>query len=214
MPIILSPEQSDYISSFHNEKDELILSLEKFAKENKIPILGWQSAEFLEQLIIINKPNRVLEIGTAIAYSTIRVARHLGNNSIIDTIEKSRDNIKIAKVNIEKSGLTDRINLLEGDALNIMPDIEDKYDLIFLDADKEDYIDLFNLSLSLLNDGGIIFIDNLLWHGYPAASEVPDKYKRSTEFIREVTKLFMNEISLKSTLFPIGDGIGLGIKIG
>ena len=214
MPSILSPEQVEYISSFRRKPDEFISSLEKFAQENKVPILGRESAEFLEQLILIYKPERVLEIGTAIAYSTIRAARQLNENSLIDTIEKSRDNIKIAKVNIADSGLSDKINLMEGDALDLIPQFKHQYDFIFLDADKEDYIELFNLSLSLLQKGGIIFIDNLLWHGYPAQTEVPDNFKRSAQFIREVTKLFMNEESLKSTLLPIGDGIGLGVKIG
>lgn len=88
-----------------------------------------------------------------------------------------------------------------------------KYDLIFLDADKEDYKRLFEYSIILLKKGGIIFIDNLLWHGYAASKEVPKEFKNSTKLIREFNKLFTSQANLKTSILPIGDGIGLGIKI-
>jgi predicted O-methyltransferase YrrM len=94
-----------------------------------------------------------------------------------------------------------------------MPKLTEKYDLIFLDADKEDYEKLFYNSLNLLNKRGVIFIDNLLWHGFPASKDVPPKYKRSTEHIREFNKLFVSQKGLKTTILSVGDGIGLGIKV-
>ena len=209
--IILS-NQLEYISSFRKNSDSLIEEMEAFAREHNVPILSWQSAEFLEQLVVVKNPRRVLELGTAIAYSSIRIARHLKGKSVIHTIEKSTDNISVAKDFIVKSGLTAKIKILEGDAINVMPQLKKKYDLIFLDADKEDYKRLFDYSLVLLRKGGLLVVDNLLWQGYAASTRVPTQYKESTNHIREFNSLFMNQPNLKTSILPIGDGIGLGVK--
>jgi predicted O-methyltransferase YrrM len=210
--IILS-NQLEYINTFRKKSDSLIDEMEEFAREHNVPILSWQSADFLEQLVLVKNPKRVLELGTAIAYSTIRIARHLDGKSVIHTIEKSADNISLAKDFIAKSGLGARIKLLEGDAINVMPQLKKKYDLIFLDSDKEDYKRLFDYSLVLLRKGGLLVVDNLLWQGYAASTRVPLQYKESTNHIREFNSLFMNQPNLKSSIIPIGDGIGLGVKI-
>jgi predicted O-methyltransferase YrrM len=210
--IILST-QSEYISSFRKKTNSLVEEMEAYAQEHNVPILSWESAEFLEQLILIKDPRRVLELGTAIAYSTIRIARNLKGKSVIHTIEKSADNILLAKEFISKSGLINKIKVLEGDAINVMPQLKKKYDLIFLDVDKEDYKRLFDYSLVLLRKGGIMVVDNLLWHGYAASTRVPSQYKESTRHIREFNLLFMNQPNLKTSILPIGDGLGVGVKI-
>ena len=210
---ILQPEQIAYLNSFSKTKEPLYAEMEKFAKVKKIPILEEISAEFLEQLLYIYSPKSFLEIGTAIGYSTIRASKILQNDAIIDTIELSKDNIKWCKSFVEKAGMQDRINILEGNALEILPSLNKKYDFIFLDADKEDYLELFNHSLSILNLNGIILIDNLLWKGYVAAEEIPEEYKKSTKLIRKFNAQFLNHPKLKSSILPIGDGLGLGIKI-
>ena len=210
--IILST-QSEYISSFRKKTDSLVEEMEAYAREHNVPILSWESAEFLEQLILIKDPRRVLELGTAIAYSTIRIARNLKGKAVIHTIEKSADNIVLAKEFIVKSGLINKIKVLEGDAINVMPQLKKKYDLIFLDVDKEDYKRLFDYSLVLLRKGGIMVVDNLLWHGYAASTRVPSQYKESTRHIREFNSLFMNQPNLKTSILPIGDGLGVGVKI-
>ncbi len=210
--IILSVQEK-YLDSFERKKDSLLSSIEKFAEENNVPILSNLSANLLEQLIVMNKPQRVLEIGTAIGYSTIRIARRLGRKALIHTIEKSQPNIKIARENFKKAGVDSKIKLLEGDALRILPQLQKKYDFIFLDADKEDYKRLFDYSMVLLKRGGVIFVDNLLWHGYVASKNIPSKYKKSTSLIREFNRIFMTQPSLNSTILPVGDGIGLGVKI-
>ncbi|MCF8240458.1 MAG: O-methyltransferase [Melioribacteraceae bacterium] len=214
MDKILYQIQKDYLERFRKPVDELITEMEEYAKANRIPILGWLSAEFLEHLVMIQQPKRVLEIGTAIGYSTIRIARHLKKKSRVDTIEKSADDIEIAKGFIEKSGVSKKIKLIEGDAMDIMPDLDKKYNFIFIDADKEDYKKLFYYSLMLLKKGGVIFIDNLLWHGFAAAKKVPDSYKASAKYINNFNNLFTSQVTLKTSILPIGDGIGLGVKIG
>jgi len=210
---ILLQNQLEYISSFRKKTDSLIEEMEAYAKEHEVPILSWQSAEFLEQLILLKNPKRVLELGTAIAYSTIRIARHLKGKSTIHSIEKASDNISVARDFIVKSELASKIKILEGDAINVMPQLKKKYDIIFLDADKEDYKRLFDYSLVLLKKGGLLIVDNLLWQGYAASSRVPLKYKESTNHIREFNLLFMNQPNLKTTIIPVGDGLGIGVKI-
>jgi len=212
MPGILYSPQENYLKKLRTENDELILEMEKFAKEKNVPILNWNAAELLESLIVIYEPKRVLEIGTAIGYSTIRIAKNLRKKAVIDTIEKNKENIKIAEDFINRSGLEKKINILECDALQIMPNLESKYNFIFLDADKEDYERLFYYSVMLLKKGGVLFVDNLLWHGYAAAKTVPSNYKTSTEQIRNFNKLFTSQYSLKTVILPVGDGIGIGVK--
>lgn len=212
MSNILFPAQKRYLESFRKNDDALIEEMENFARQNNVPILDWHSAQFLENLIKIYKPDRVLEIGTAIGYSTIRIARCLSKKATVYTIEKSEDNIKLAEINFEKSGLAKKIKLLKGDALNILPQIGKKFDFIFLDADKEDYKRLFDYSMILLRKGGVMLIDNLLWHGYAASSRVPSKYLKSSKHIKEFNKIFILQQNLDSMIIPIGDGLGLGVK--
>ncbi len=212
MSEILLPLQEEYLIKLRKESDPFILEMEAYAKEHNVPILSWQAADFMEQLVQVVSPKRVLEIGTAIAYSTIRIARNLKKKSVIHTIEKSEDNVEKAKENILKSGFEEKINIFTGDALSIMPQLKKKYDFIFLDADKEDYKRLFDYSLVLLKKGGMIFIDNLLWHGYAASKRVPQNYKISTKHIRDFNLVFTSQENLLTTILPIGDGLGIGIK--
>ncbi len=210
---ILYAAQKNYLTSLLSEQDPLIQEIEKFAEENKIPILLREAAEFIEQIVTIHRPKNVLEIGMAVGYSSIRIARRLKDNAKIDTLEISIQNISKAKEFITKSGQDSKINIIEGDALLLMPQMDKKYDLIFLDADKEDYEKLFYYSLVLLKKRGVIIVDNLLWHGFPASRDVPPSYKNSTEYIRKFNKLFVSQRALDTTILPIGDGIGLGIKL-
>lgn len=214
MDKILFPEQQNYLEKVRKPENQLIKELEDYAQKNKIPILDWKAAELLEYLITIQKPKRVLEIGTAIAYSSIRIARNLPKKGILSTIELSKNNIALAKDNIKKAKLENRIDLIEGNAIDIIPGFKKKFDFIFLDADKEDYLKLFELSFDILKKDGILFVDNLLWHGHTAAAKVPPSYQKSTEIIREFNKIFLSHQRLKSTILPIGDGIGLAIKAG
>lgn len=212
MKNIIDNLQLEYLNSLRAEENPLILEMEAYAKEHKVPILDRRSEEFLELMILGQKPERVLEIGTAIAYSAIHIARNLPQHGTLDTIELSDDNYNVASQYIAKCENKEKINLIKGDALKIMRECEQRYDFIFLDADKEDYKELFELSIPLLKIGSTIFIDNLLWHGYAASEEIPDSYKTSAAHIKEFNKYFIEYPSLKSTILTIGDGIGLAVK--
>lgn len=213
MNSILYPEQKSYLNKFLTGDDQLLKDMEVYAEKFNIPILNKDSALFLEQLILIKKPMLVLELGTAIAYSSIRIARCLSGKALLHSIEKSKDNITVAKRNVTKAGLHNKIKIFEGEAVDILPSLRRKYDFIFLDADKKDYNSLFEFSFKMLKENGLIFIDNLLWHGYAASENVPPDYKNSTQIIRNFNKLFSEYPGLKTSILPIGDGIGLGIKL-
>ena len=180
MKEILYPEQKEYLKSFDNETDKLLLEMEEFSDKNNVPILSRDSARLMELLIQMNRPERVLELGTAIAYTTIRIAGNLKKGGKIHTIEFSEDNEKLAKVYVKKSGLSKRIKLIFGDAKEVMPTLKKKYDFIFLDADKEDYLTLFEQAMKLLKKNGVLFVDNVLWHGYAASKEVPENIHESS----------------------------------
>jgi len=213
MPNILLPHQINYLELHLENEDPIFDEMEKFAKQNSVPILEKISANFLEQLVYIYNPKKILEIGTAIAYSTIRVSKIIQNKGKIDTLELSKQNIKRAKGYIDKAKVKQNINIIEGNALEIIPNLDDGYDFIFLDSDKEDYVELFKMAIKKLIVGGIILVDNLLWKGFTASDVVPENYKTSTEHIRKFNKIFLNFPGLKSSILPIGDGLGLGIKI-
>lgn len=213
MSEILKPEQLEYLNKFRNENDPLIKEMEDYAKENSVPILSYHASIFLRQLIAVKQPSRVLEIGTAIAYSSITIAKYLPEDSIIDTIEINPENVALAENYIIRSGLNKKINLIEGDALKVIPNLNYQYDLIYLDADKNVYRDAFEKSLPKLKEGGIVVVDNLLWHGWAAADEVPKKYKNSTKNIREFNEYFMALPGFLTSILSVGDGIGLGVKL-
>jgi len=212
MDKILYEEQIKYLNTFKKKTGNLIGEMESLAKEKRIPVLDGHSVEFLELLIKIIKPRRVLEIGTAIGYSTIRMAAALPKKGVIHTVEISRDNIPLALENFAKSGMNKKIKLFEGDAFNILPGLNKKYDLIYLDADKKDYVKFLPHILRLLKKNGILFVDNLLWHGQAALENPAKGFKRSAKQVREFNELFMTHKKLDSLILSIGDGIGLAIK--
>lgn len=210
---IIEKAQIEYLDSLRIEPDDLLKEMEKYAKENLVPIIHWNAAEFLEQMIIIHKPENVLELGTAIGYSAIRAARVLTENAHLDTVELCEASVKMATANIEKAALQNKITIHCGNAHNVLPTIDKEYDFIFLDADKKDYIELFKLSLTKLKVGGVIFVDNLLWKGRIAITDTEKRYKASTACVKEFNPLFIAEETLNSSIFPVGDGVGIGIKI-
>lgn len=214
MPDILSPETVNYLNSLPREENPLLLEMEDYARENYIPILDRNSAKLLEILVATSKAKTVLEIGTAIGYSTIRIASVLPDDGKIYTIEKSTDMIPLAERNFDSSGYSKKIILLKGDAIRKLLRLNITFDLIFLDADKQDYMRLLEFSLPLLKKGGLYITDNLLWQGYTSSVEEPPvKYARSTVQIREFNNIFFNLKSLRTSLIPIGDGLGIGIKL-
>lgn len=212
MSEILSPKQFEYLYKIQEPKADEFIELRNYALAENIPIADEITMRFIEQLLKIKLPKYILEIGTAIGYSTLRICKNISEKSKLITIEKSKDNSKIAQKNFHKFNYSNKITLIEDEAIDILPKINYKFDFIFLDADKKDYIELFPFLLNILDSGGILIIDNLLWKGRVADSEQVQK-ENSTVILREFNKIFLSESKLISTILPVGDGIGFAIKV-
>ncbi|GAB4152401.1 MAG: O-methyltransferase [Ignavibacteriales bacterium] len=208
---ILFPEQSEYLQNIHKTQNDEFDEIRLYAIEHKIPIADEITIRFIEQLLKIKNPQNVLEIGTAIGYSALRMGKIISKKSELTTIEKSTDNIKIARENFQKFGFSNKIKLLHGEAVEILPSLNEQFDFIFLDADKKDYIELFPLLLKLLLPSGLLLVDNLLWKGRIAKSHEIEK-ENSTLVLRNFNQIFLSEKLLSASILPIGDGLGFGIK--
>ncbi|PJA96033.1 MAG: O-methyltransferase, partial [Ignavibacteriales bacterium CG_4_9_14_3_um_filter_34_10] len=195
---ILLPEQSDYLANIY-PKENSFAEIKNFALLNKIPIVDEITMRFIMQLLKIKDPERVLEIGTATGYSSLKIAEIISEKSLLITVEKSPDNIILAKTNFAKYDFGNKIKLIEGEAKEIVKNLECGFDFIFLDADKHDYIELLSPLINLLTKGGIIVVDNLLWKGRVANIQQNEK-AASVKILREFNLLFLNESKIISSI--------------
>lgn len=200
-------EANEYIYNHLNkiEKDDYLKKIEEYAKENNVPIITKEVAEFLKFLIKNNKTKNILEIGTAIAYSGI-VMLNSFQESKLTTIEIDEERFKEAKKNFEIAKLEARVKLILSDANEELDKINDNFDFIFIDASKGQYKNFFDKSFEKLNSNGLIFIDNIMFRGY-LYKEYPKKYKTIVRKLNEfIAYLYEN---YDFTLLPFGDGIGI-----
>ena len=159
-------------------KEELEIIKEK-ALENHIPIIMDDTLEVLDKILKEVKPQRILEIGTAVGYSAMCFSEYLEEDGKIDTIERDEERIAEAKVNIEKVGVADKINIYEGDAVEILPTLNQKYDVVFIDAAKGKYPFFLKEALRMIKPNGIILADNILYKGYVMSDY--NKHKQRTQ---------------------------------
>jgi predicted O-methyltransferase YrrM len=171
---------------------------------------GFFQGRLLSIISKLIKPKKVLEIGTYTGYSAICISEGMNKNGIIHTIDKNEELNTIQKKYFKKSGLENNIIQYNGCALDIIPKIEEKFDLIFIDADKENYINYFNLVIDKLNNNGVILADNVLWSGKVINSEDHDL---TTNVLREFNRMVNNDNRVETILLPIRDGISIIRKI-
>lgn len=203
---------TDYLNNTLGSSDEFLSELEKYADENHVPIVTKDTAWFLRSIMAMQKPKEILEIGTAIGYSAILFAKHSDANII--TLEKNSDMAKIAEENIEKAGLSDRITVLEGDAMESIKCIEGgNFDFVFLDANKSHYKDYLPEILERLDYGGVIVSDNILYKGMVANDELVTKRQKTiVKNLREYLNILTNHDELVTSIIPIGDGVALSVR--
>lgn len=171
---------------------------------------GKVQAKFLEMISQVMKPERVLEIGTFTAYSAIAMAQGLSKNGLLYTIEVNEELETIIQKYIGLAGMNDKIKLLLGDALQIIPQLDETFDLVFIDADKEQYVDYYELSLEKLRPGGFILIDNVLWGGKVVRDKIPDK---ETQGIRQLNAHVKNDDRVEQVILSIRDGLMMVRKL-
>ena len=189
-------------------KNELLKIKEK-ALEEHIPIIMDDTLETIEKYIGNSKINKILEIGTAVGYSAICFTQFLSENGKIDTIEREKDRVEEAKENIKKAEVQEYIQIYEGDAVEILPNLNDKYDMIFIDAAKGKYPFFLQQSLRLLNSDGIIFADNILYKGYVMSDYNKHKQRTAVTHLREYIKLTTDNPRLDTKILEVGDGLAI-----
>ncbi|WP_068674413.1 O-methyltransferase [Oceanobacillus sp. Castelsardo] len=203
---------NNYLLHILPEKETWIKEIEEQAKIDSIPIMDQVSMHFVTQIIQIKKPKRILEIGTAIGYSALRMHDACPKSQIV-TIERDDVRYKQAIQNIKHLNKEKNIDVIFGDALEKLEELmdkEEKFDLIFIDAAKGQYQRFFELSLPLLNSDGLIITDNVLFRGYVANPEVsPKRYEKMVEKIIKYNDFLMNQPEFNTSIIPIGDGVAL-----
>ena len=200
----------EYLRGLIPNRDKDLLELEKFAIENRVPIIQKETAKFLEFMISMKKPNNILELGTAIGYSSILMSKTLNNKCKITTIEREEKMINLAKENIKSFGLEDNIEIKEGECLEILEKLDNKYDLIFMDAGKGHYNHFLPHCLRLLSDKGVIIADNVLFRGMVASDDLVKRRKITiVKRMRTYLDIVSNDKNLITTVIPMGDGIAL-----
>ena len=186
---------------------EYLKEIEQYGRENKIPILLDDSLEFIENILKDKKPRRILEIGTAIGFSAICFSKFLTEDGRIDTIEIESLRVEQANENIEKVGVQDKIRVLEGDALDILPYLQEEYDVVFIDAAKGKYNEFFEHALRLTKPGSIIIADNVLYKGYVLSDYNKHKQRTAVNKLRDFIKMVQEHPKLDAKLVEIGDGL-------
>lgn len=198
-----------------NKKREDKMNIEELQKikqkalEEHIPIIMDDTLEVVDKILKELKPKKILEIGTAVGYSAMCFSEYLQDNGKIDTIERDEERAKQAKENIKKVEVEEKINILEGDAVEILPTLNEKYDMIFIDAAKGKYPFFLKEALRMLDEKGIILADNILYKGYVMSDY--NKHKQRTavrnlrEYIAEVTK----NPKLETEILEVGDGLAI-----
>lgn len=209
---IIQREQAEYLGGLRAQGDRLLADMEAHAAEHRVPIADPEVALFLEITARSIKAKKALEIGMAIGYSVIHLARGMGDNGVVVTIEPSDEMIKAASGYFERANLSDRVQVKRGKALDVMPDLTDTFDLLYIDAVKEEYAQYLDLGLPLLRSGGVVIVDNLLWGGRVAQPASADD-ENSTTALREFNPYFINHPQLRSEILSVGDGLGYAVKI-
>ena len=191
------------------------IELEKIkveALENHIPIIMDDTLEVISKELTKKRPKRILEIGTAVGYSAICFSEFLVGDGIIDTIERDLDRVEEAKQNIIRAEVKDKINIIEGDAVEILPTLENTYDVVFIDASKGKYPFFLKEALRMLAPNGIIFADNVLYKGYVMSDYNKHKQRTAVRNLREFLAELQENKELETKILDVGDGLAIAKK--
>ncbi|EDL63330.1 O-methyltransferase [Bacillus sp. SG-1] len=203
-----------YIESLIKERSDLLKEMETFAEKENVPIMELAGIETLLQLLRIQKPKRILEIGTAIGYSGLRMAEALPDTEIV-TIERDEARYQQALNFVGRSPQKDQLDIIFGDALEKVPEVEGKgpFDALFIDAAKGQYQKFFDLYAPLLTDEGVVYSDNVLFKGMVAEEEVENKrIRQMVKKLKSYNDWLMNHPEYNTVIIPVGDGIAVSRK--
>ncbi len=205
---------AEYIRNTIKADDGILLELREFAASKRIPIIRPETAKLVYVLALATRPYRILETGTAIGYSSILLARTLRDGGIVDTIESDDKMLEMARHNIKMSGCQDKINSIAGDTAEVLRCLDKKYDFILLDAAKGQYIELLPDCIRMLNTGGLLVSDNVLFKGMVANDKLVARRKRTiVKNLREYLGNICNNPALETSILPVGDGLAVSVKM-
>lgn len=213
---IVPPYITEYLREKTVHNDEFLHEMEKYAEENSIPIVEPETARFLSVMCRAQKPKKILEVGCAIGYSSILMAKATNEDCAIATLECNEDMVHIARDNIKKAGYAEKISVIEADAKDYLSYIDDDevFDIIFLDGPKAHYIYMLDECVRLLKKGGMIISDNVLYKGMTADDNHVVRRKITiVKRLRRYIDLLMEHPELETSLLPLGDGVTVSVKI-
>lgn len=203
-----------YIQSLLPEHTGILKDMEEYALQNNIPIITSDISAILALFIKTINAKNILEIGTAIGYSSILMAKSAGVDCQITTVEKNSDLAELAILNIKRSGYANNIKVLTGEATEALNNIKGHYDIIFIDAAKGQYFDFFNKSIDKLRIGGLFICDNVLFRGMVAERSLLIRRKITiVKRLKKFLKYISENKSLQTSVIPIGDGISVSLKL-
>lgn len=212
---IVPPYITEYLREKTVHSDAFLHELERYAGENSIPIVEPETARFLSVMCRASKPKKILEVGCAIGYSAILMARATDGGCEIATLERDENMVRTARENIKKAGFSEKISVIEADAKDYLSYIDDDgvFDIIFLDGPKAHYIYMLDECVRLLKKGGMIISDNVLYKGMTADDNHVVRRKITiVKRLRRYIDMLMEHEELETAILPLGDGVTVSVK--
>ena len=212
--MIVDERMVTYIRSLEVPESAVIEAIEQEALRDRVPIIRKEMQSFLKILLIIKRPMRILEVGAAVGFSSILMSEYMPEGGHITTIENYDKRIPIARANFKRAGKEEQIDLIEGDALEVMHGLEGPYDLIFVDAAKGQYIHYLPEVMRLLGTDGVLVSDNVLQEGDIIESRFAVERRNRTihSRMREYLYELKHHDQLQTSIIPLGDGVALSVK--
>ncbi len=207
---ILRPAQERYLERLLPPRDAILREMEEQAREEDVPISDPEVARLLAILARSVGARRILEVGTAIGYGTLWLARGAPEARVV-TIDKDPGQLARARGYLERAGVADRVDLVEGAALDVLAGLEGPFDMVFIDAVKQEYRRYLDQVLPKIRVGGLLAVDNLLWKGHVAEPD-EDPADEVADDLRAFNGYFIMHPQLQATVLPLGDGLGIATK--
>ena len=212
--MIVDERMVTYIRSLEVPESAVIEAIEQDALRDRVPIYRMERQSFLKVLLMIKRPMRIFEVGAAVGFSSILMSEYMPEGGHITTIENYDKRIPIARANFKRAGKEEQIDLIEGDALEVMHGLEGPYDLIFVDAAKGQYIHYFPEVMRILGTDGVLVSDNVLQEGDIIESRFALERRNRTihSRMREYLYELKHHDQLQTSIIPLGDGVALSVK--
>ncbi len=205
--MITDPEIERYIAALQPPRDQILTEMEEYARQHDIPIVGPLAGRFLAQLVMISGARRIFELGSAIGYSTLWLARAAGPGAEVHYTDLDPDNAARARTWFDRAGVAGRIRIHVGDALAALDSVEGRFDFVFNDVDKEQYLEVLSKAVSRLDPGGLFVSDNALWH-----ERVLSPRDAASKVVAEFNRKLFEHKEFFTTLVPLRDGLLIARK--